>query len=82
MSDGALAEPSKNRDDNKSVDEMAETGNNSVAEKEPDVVKQVTMYDGASGQHIINSDDDKSADDMQKWQMVFAKKQWRLKVIL
>ena len=35
VSDGALAEPIKNRDDNKSVEtgEMAETGNNSVAEK-------------------------------------------------
>ena len=64
VSDGALAEPIKNRDDNKSVDETAERGNNSVAEKESDVVKQVIMYDGASVQHITNSDDDKSADEM------------------
>ena len=63
MSDGASAEQLKNcDDDNKSVDETAETGN-SVGEKESDVGKQVIMYDGTSGQHIRNSDDDKSADE-------------------
>ena len=66
VSDGALAEPIKNRDDNKSVEtgETAETGNNSVAEKDSDVVKQVIMYDCTSGQHITNSDGDGSADEM------------------
>ena len=65
VSDGTLAEPIKNRDDNKSVEtgETAETGNNSVAEKDSDVVKQVIMYDCASGQHITNSDGDGSADE-------------------
>ena len=38
VSDGALGEPIKNRDDNKSADEMAETGN-SIGEKESDVGK-------------------------------------------
>ena len=65
MSDGALAEPIKNHHDFKSIEtgEMAETGNNSVAEKDSDVVKQVIMYDCASGQHITNSDGDGSADE-------------------
>ena len=48
VSDGTLAEPMKNRD-NKSVDEAAEPGNNSVAKKESDSVKQVIMSGGASG---------------------------------
>ena len=47
VSDGALAEPIKNPHDNKSVVEMAV---NSVGEKESDAVKQVIMYDGASGE--------------------------------
>ena len=66
VSDGALAEPIKNCDYNKSVEtgETAEIGNNSVAEKDSDVVKQVIMYDCASGQHITNSDGDGSADEM------------------
>ena len=54
VSDGAPAEPIKNRDDNNSVDETAKKGNNSGAEKESDAVKQ--------GQHITNSDHDKSPD--------------------
>ena len=57
VSDGALAEPMKNRD-NKSVDEAAEPGNNSVAEKESDSVKQVIMSGGASGEQIPNPHDD------------------------
>ena len=64
VSDGALAEPIKNRDNNKSVDEMAEPGNNSVAEKELDSVKQVIMSGGASGEQIPNPhDDDQSFDE-------------------
>ena len=58
MSDGASGEQLKNRDDdNKSVDEMAETGN-SVGEKESDVGKQVIMSGGASGEQIPNPHDD------------------------
>ena len=41
VSDGALAEPMKNRD-NKSVDEAAETGN-SIRENESDVGKEVVL---------------------------------------
>ena len=64
VSDGALAEPMKNRDNNKSVDEAAEPGNNSVAEKELDSVKQVIMSGGASGEQIPNlHDDDQSVDE-------------------
>ena len=63
VSDGTLAEPMKNRD-NKSVDEAAEPGNNSVAEKESDSVKQVIMSGGASGEQIPNlHDDDQSLDE-------------------
>ena len=61
VSDGPLAEPIINRDDNKSVDETAV---NSVGEKESDVVKQVIMYDGTSGEQIPNpNDDDQSVDE-------------------
>ena len=71
VSDGALAEPMKNRDNNKSLDEAAEPGNNSVAEKESDSVKQVIMSGGASGEQIPNShDDDQSVDETSetgKW---------------
>ena len=64
VSDGALAEPMKNRDNNKSLDEAAEPGNNSVAEKESDSVKQVIMTGGASGEQIPNPhDDDQSVDE-------------------
>ena len=57
VSDGTPAEPIKNCDDNNSVDETAEKGNNSGAEKELDAVKQ--------GQHITNSDESsKSPDEM------------------
>ena len=47
ISGGASAEQLKNRDDNKSVDETAET-ENSIVEKESDVGKQVM-----SGDHKI-----------------------------
>ena len=57
VSDGALAEPMKNRD-NKSVDEAAEPGNNSDAEKESDSVKQVIISGGASAEQITNLHDD------------------------
>ena len=57
VSDGALAEPMKNRD-NKSVDEAAEPGNNSDAEKESDSVKQVIISGGASAEQIPNPHDD------------------------
>ena len=57
VSDGALAEPMKNRD-NKSVDEAAEPGNNSDAEKESDSVKQVIISGGASAEQITNPHDD------------------------
>ena len=57
VSDGALAEPIKNRD-NKSVDEAAEPGNNSDAEKESDSVKQVIISGGASAEQITNPHDD------------------------
>ena len=57
MSDGALAEPMKNCD-NKSVDEAAEPGNNSDAEKESDSVKQVIISGGASAEQITNPHDD------------------------
>ena len=61
VSDGPLAEPIINCDDNKSIDEMAV---NSVSEKESDAVKQVIMYDGASGEQIPNPhDDDQSVDE-------------------
>ena len=73
VSDGAPAERIQHRDDNNSVDETAKKGNNSGAEKESDAVKQ--------GQHITNSDDDKRLMKRQKWQMVFAKRQWSLKVM-
>ena len=63
MSDGASAEQLKNCDDNKSIDEMAETGK-SVAEKESDAGKQVIMSGGASGEQIPNlHDDDQSGDE-------------------
>ena len=63
VSDGASAEKLKNRDDdNKSVDEMAETGN-SVGEKESDVGKQVIMSGGASGEQIPNPHDDNQSVD-------------------
>ena len=63
MSDGTSAEQLKNRDDdNKSVDEMAETGN-SVGEKELDVGKQVIMSGGASGEQIPNLHDDNQSVD-------------------
>ena len=62
VSDGALGEPIKNCHDNKSVDEMAETGN-SIGEKESDVGKEV-VYGGASGEQIPNPhDDDQSVDE-------------------
>ena len=62
VSDGALCEPIKNRDDNKSVYEIAETGN-SIGEKESDVGKEV-VYGGASGEQIPNlHDDDQSVDE-------------------
>ena len=62
VSDGASAEQLKNRDDNKSVDETAETGN-SIGEKELDVGKQV-MSSGTSGEQIPNlHDDDQSVDE-------------------
>ena len=57
VSDGALAEPMKNRD-NKSFDEAAEPGNNSDAEKESDSVKQVIISGGASAEQITNPHDD------------------------
>ena len=57
VSDGALAEPMKNRD-NKSVDEAAEPGNNSDPEKESDSVKQVIISGGASAEQITNLHDD------------------------
>ena len=57
VSDGALAEPKKNHD-NKSVDEAAEPGNNSDAEKESDSVKQVIISGGASAEQIPNPHDD------------------------
>ena len=57
VSDGTLAEPMKNRD-NKSVDEAAEPGNNSDAEKESDSVKQVIISGGASAEQITNPHDD------------------------
>ena len=57
VSDGALAEPMKNRD-NKSVDEAAEPGNNSDGEKELDSVKQVIISGGASAEQITNPHDD------------------------
>ena len=57
VSNGALAEPMKNRD-NKSVDEAAEPGNNSDAEKESDSVKQVIISGGASAEQITNPHDD------------------------
>ena len=55
VSDGALAEPMKNRDHNKNVYEIAKTGN-SIGEKESDVGKEV-VYDGASGEQIPNPHD-------------------------
>ena len=62
MSDGALGEPIKNCDDNKSVNEMAETGN-SIGEKESDVGKEV-VSGGASGEQIPNlHDDDQSVHE-------------------
>ena len=61
VSDGALAEPMKNRD-NKSVDEAAETGN-SIRENESDVRKEV-VSGGASGEQIPNlHDDDQSVHE-------------------
>ena len=63
VSDGASAEQLKNcDDDNKSVDETAETGN-SVGEKESDVGKQVIMSGGASGEQIPNPHDDNQSVD-------------------
>ena len=62
VSDGALREPIKNRDDNKSVYEIAETGNN-IGEKESDVGKEL-VYGGASGEQIPNPNDyDQSLDE-------------------
>ena len=62
VSDGALAEPMKNRDHNKNVYEIAKTGN-SIGEKESDVGKEV-VYDGASGEQIPNPHDyDQSVDE-------------------
>ena len=55
VSDGALAEPMKNRA-KKSVDEAAETGN-SIRENESDVRKEV-VSGGASGEQIPNLHDD------------------------
>ena len=61
VSDGALPEPMKNRD-NKSVDEAAETGN-SICENELDVGKEV-VSGGASGEKIPNlHDDDQSVHE-------------------
>ena len=61
VSDGPLAEPIINRDDNKSIDETAV---NSAGEKDSEAVKQVIMYDGASGEQIPNlNDDDQSVDE-------------------
>ena len=61
VSDGALAEPIINRDDNKSVDETAV---NSLGEKESDAVKPFIISDGASGEPIRNpNDDDHSVDE-------------------
>ena len=57
VSDAALAEPMKNCD-YKSVDEAAEPGNNSDAEKESDSVKQVIISGGASAEQIPNPHDD------------------------
>ena len=57
VSDGALAEPMKNPD-NKSVDEAAEPGYNSDAEKESDSVKQVIISGGTSAEQIPNPHDD------------------------
>ena len=63
VSDGASAEQLKNYDDdNKSVDETAETGN-SVGEKESDVGKQVIMFGGTSGEQIPNPHDDNQSVD-------------------
>ena len=54
--------PPKNRDDNKSVYEIAETGNN-IGEKESDVGKEL-VYGGASGEQIPNPNDyDQSLDE-------------------
>ena len=62
VSDGALAEPMKNRDHNKNVYEIAKTGN-SIGEKESDVGKEA-VYDGASGEQIPNPHDyDQSVDE-------------------
>ena len=62
VSDGALREPIKNRDHNKSVYEIAKTGN-SIGEKESDVGKEV-VYGGASGEQIPNPHDyDQSVDE-------------------
>ena len=62
VSDGALREPIKNRDHNKNVYEIAETGN-SIGEKESDVGKEV-VYGGASGEQIPNPHDyDQSLDE-------------------
>ena len=67
VSDGTLAEPMKNCDNNKIVDEAAEPGNNSVSEKELDSVKQVIMSGGASGEQIPNPhDDDQSVDEISQ----------------
>ena len=63
VSDGASAEQLKNHDDdNKSVDEWAETGN-SVGEKESDVGKQVIMSGGTSSEQIPNLYDDNQIVD-------------------
>ena len=63
VSDGASAEQLKNHDDeNKSVNEMAETGN-SVGEKELDIGKQVIMSGGASDEQIPNPHDDNQSVD-------------------
>ena len=72
VSDGALCEPIKNRDDNKSVYEIAETGN-SIGEKESDVGKEV-VYGGASGEQIPNPHDmTKVLMKPHKWEMVLVK---------
>ena len=64
VSDGPLAEPIINRDDNKNIDE---TPVNSVGEKESDAVKQVIKYDGASSEQIPNpNDDDQSVDETSR----------------
>ena len=61
VSDDTLAEPMKNRD-NKSVYEIAETGN-SIRENESDVGKEV-VFGGASGEQIPNlHDDDQSVHE-------------------